>query len=339
MLSNLLHFHFLRPWWLCALIPLGFILWRMYTKPSRYTVWQKVCDPHLLDYLLRDIQKAQTLWPLRFLALAWFCAVFALAGPTWKLLPQPVYRALSSWVIVLDVSDSMDAKDIHPSRLARAKFKVLDLLNANRDSRFAMVAFTSQPFTISPLTQDAKTIASLVPALQTDIMPIQGSNIAAGIQHGVTLLKQAGDIKNGHVLLLTASTVKSNDIKIAKQLHNKQGVDISVIGIGTVKGAPIPRATGKFVMSSQDQVMLSKLDLSGLKALAKAGGGHYASYTNDAQDINYIMAPSKQQMATQASLATQVSQDWLDEGRWFLLIVVIITLFAFRRGWLEEVLR
>ena len=117
-------FHFLRPLWLLAAAPLAFLLWRMSRGDGSSDIWDEVCDLHLLPYLLVG-STLQRRWWLRIVGLAWLLCVIALAGPTWSQLEQPIYKGRTARVIVLDLSLSMDADDLKPSRLTRARFKVL----------------------------------------------------------------------------------------------------------------------------------------------------------------------------------------------------------------------
>ena len=146
-MNALSEFHWLRPEWLWALLPLAVIVRRLLRQVRRASAWETQCDPHLLEKLL--IQRARhQRWPLVLLAVAWVLAVIALAGPVWQKLPEPVYRTQAARVIVLDLSPSMNASDIRPSRIARARFKVLDLLKRYREGQTALVVFAGEPFVV-----------------------------------------------------------------------------------------------------------------------------------------------------------------------------------------------
>jgi len=145
-------------------------------------------------------------------------------------------------VILLDLSRSMDARDLKPSRLARARYKVEDLLARRGEGETALVVFAGAPFTVVPLTDDTKTIRSQLPALATDLMPVQGSNLAAAIDRGVALLKQAGSGR-GRILVL-ADGVNGKGAEEAAARARRGGYPVSVIGVGTLEGAPIPTPQG-----------------------------------------------------------------------------------------------
>ncbi len=339
MINALLHFHFIRPFWLWAFIPLVLIFWFLIFRSHTLTNWQKVCDKHLLPHLLTTGSNEKTIWPRILAFVAFFFAIIAMAGPTWSRQPQAVYQALNSKVIVLDMSQSMDASDIAPTRLQRAKYKVLDILKQLKDARVGMVVFTSEPFVLSPLTKDANTISLLVPTLNTSIMPVQGSNISAALLKAQQLLQQGGASSGGQIILITDSNVTNQDVSVARDLAS-QGITTSVLGIGSEQGAPIKKAEGGFVTDNKGNIILPRLNVDALNRLAEAGNGRYINFTNDDRDVESLLLPSiSDRFNQQAKLSKQMTDVWQDQGRWFILISLLIALLAFRRGFLLEVLR
>ena len=173
---NLAEFHFIRPFWLLAFIPYTVILVLMWRNKLRNGNWSAVCDPALLPFILQEKVVNQSRWPLTSAALAAVLVIIALAGPTWQRLPSPVFRNDLAVVIALDLSRSMDAGDIKPSRLIRARYKIADILKRRKDGQTALLVYAGDAFTVTPLTDDTETIASQLEALNTDIMPSQGSD-------------------------------------------------------------------------------------------------------------------------------------------------------------------
>ncbi len=158
-------FHFLRPEWLWGLLPLVGLLVLLAKRGANAHVWESVCDAHLIPHVLVGTTGAKSRSPIILLGLSWTLGLVALAGPVWSQLPQPVFRAESALVIVLDVSRSMDAQDVAPSRLTRAKHKILDILQARQEGQTALVIFAGESFVVSPLTDDARTMKTLVQLL------------------------------------------------------------------------------------------------------------------------------------------------------------------------------
>ena len=189
MLADL---HFLRPHWLWVL-PLV-ILARGATRASQagWGGWQNVVSQALAPYVLSVTPNRQAEYRWWLLGLGGVLAVLALAGPAWQRIEQPVFRSDQALVIALDLSRSMDAQDISPSRLLRARLKILDILERRKSGQTALVVYSANAFTVTPLTTDTDTIAALVSSLSTDIMPSQGSYPIAAINKGRELLENAG---------------------------------------------------------------------------------------------------------------------------------------------------
>ena len=167
-------FHFLRPFWLFALIPLAALIWHMQKSNLTSGSWQSVVDPELLQHLLVGQGRVKQSWPVALVALVGFVAIIALSGPVWEKLPQPIYKQQAALAIALDLSRSMDANDLKPSRLTRARHKITDILASRPEGQSAMIAYAAEAFVVTPLTEDSATINALLPSLSTDIMPAQG---------------------------------------------------------------------------------------------------------------------------------------------------------------------
>lgn len=322
--------HFLRPWWLTALIPCVYLVWSIMQTRGSTTAWQRACDPHLLPHLLTKPQQAQRGLPIVILSLAWMLTVLALGGPTWSRTPTAVYRSVVSRVIVLDVSPAMLARDLKPSRMERAKFKVRDLLSAMDDGQVGMVAFSQRGFVVSPLTQDAATIAAMIPELNPGMMPVGGYNIANSLQKALQLLQQAG-AHSGQIILITANTPTKHDVDVARQLR-KQGYQLNVLGIGTTQGAPIPSEQG-FLQNQQGSIVTSRLNPSALENLATLGGGSYRTFTNTDTDVKSLLQTSLS-LSQHAEKTQRKLSSWRDQGRWLVLVCLPLAAFGFRRGWL-----
>lgn len=328
-------FHFIRPWWLLTLIPviiLLILLWRCRTTQGN---WHQQCDPHLLPHLLVGRSVRSRPWGYALLCLASLLMVLALAGPSWSHQPQPIYRQANARMIVLDLSASMNAQDLQPSRLQRAKYKVLDFLKRIKEGQTGMLVFSKQPFVVSPLTQDSHTIASMVPVLSTSTVPVQGSNIALAIKKASQLLQQS-EVNRGSIIVVTDSNPNQAAIDAARAAR-KKGYRIFVLGIGTAKGAPIALANGGFMTNAQGGIIIAQLDAKALRKLATAGGGRYLPFSNNNQDVKTLIALSNQ--SDRKGNLKQSSEDkllWQDEGHWLVWLLLLIAMLVFRRGWWEK---
>jgi len=328
-------FHFLRPVWLLAFVPLFAALWRLHRSRSRLGNLTRICDPVLLPHLIidRPLGKRTTLG-LWLTALGGSLAIVALAGPVWDRLPVPVFRNENAVVIVLDLSTAMDASDLKPSRLDRARYKIADLLRARRDGQTALVIYAGDAFTVTPLTDDAATIASQLSALSTELSPVSGQRADLGLDLAVRLLRQAG-LRSGDILLMTAGADQSAALEAAKRVRD-EGFRLSVLGVGTEAGGPVPRSKGGLWKDEQGNILVPKLDPSALRRLADAGDGRYREITADSSDIDALLAFfNRPAPNTVQSSAAQVRlEQWIERGPWLVLAILPIAALAFRRGWL-----
>ena len=326
-------FHFLRPYWFLALLPLAILLWQLWHRKFHNRSWRAVCDPRLLPYLLTNTEGGQKRWPIIVSGLMALLVILALAGPVWEKLKQPVFREESALVIVLDLSRSMDAADVQPTRLARAQLKVVDILRRRKEGQTALLVYAADPYTVSPLTEDSNTIVSLVKSLSTSLMPVQGSKPGKALQRATQLLKQAG-ATHGNILLITDGINASQATALAGQVTS-HGYQLSVLGVGTAQGAPIAIAGGGFLKDRSGDIVVPKLDAAALAQVARLGGGRYHTLTTDSTDLNHLLAGIKVQRFNAQRKATKFNADhWQEQGPWLLLLVLPFAALAFRKGYL-----
>ena len=326
---NLADFHFIRPLWLLALIPFVVVLSLSWKNKLKQGNWTQVCDAELLPYILQQRATMQNRWPLVSSALAGLITIIALAGPTWEQLPSPVFRSASALVILLDLSRSMDAADIKPSRLIRARYKIADILQRRKDGQTALIVYAGAVFTVTPLTEDTETINSQLTALETDIMPSQGSNTALALEQAVVLFKQAG-LTRGQILLVTDGVILEDTLKVARSLDAYQ---LSILAVGTAQGAPIKIPQGGFLKDVGGNIVVPKLNNQDLQKLANIGGGSFRLISADDSDIEALLVSldtrAEQQQKEGNNLLLNL---WQDQGPWLLLLVLPLAVLSFRRG-------
>ena len=200
-LSDPRAFHFLHPAWLLA-VPLawGLVVW-LETRRKREGGWTRVVDADLLPLLrLGDSGRGRSPWLL--VGTVWTLGALALAGPAWQHERTRTFRVPAAWMLVLDLSPSMDAEDLEPNRVARARYAVDDVLSAARDARVGLIVFGDEPHTVAPLTTDVATIRSLLRPLAPDLMPEPGDALAPALDAAGRLLHD-GAAHHGQVVVLT----------------------------------------------------------------------------------------------------------------------------------------
>lgn len=317
--------HFQEPLWLLAFIPLGLVLWLVSRTNPNTSAWSKVIDQNLLPYLLQGKESKVSKLPKWLLILGGLLAIIALADPVWKKIPRPVFQTNSARVIVLDLSNSMQANDLKPSRIERARFKIEDILSLEEEGQTGLVVFAGDAFTASPLTRDVDTIRNLLQVFTPRLMPAQGSRVDYGLQKAHELLKQAG-VNNGQVLLIADGV--SNQPKALKAVEALKiaGHTVSVLAVGTKEGG---------VLRFPTKDVTVKLDVDALQEISKKGGGGYHMITSNNTDLNTVLKTVvNNDKQNQEATDDFKSADWQSTGPFILLLLLPIAALAFRKGWL-----
>jgi len=335
ILSALQQFHFIRPYWLLAIIPLALFIWLYSRYQTHSRSWASVIDQRLLPHLLqgRHLKKKST--PTSLLLIPGMLVILALSGPAFEKRPQPVFKAQSALVILLDLSRSMDATDIKPSRLIRAHFKINDILKQRKEGQTALIVYAADAFVVSPLTDDANTISSQVTALETSIMPGQGSRLDIALEKARELFKNAGQSR-GHIFVISDS-INTRSLNIIENLKS-ENYTLSVLAIGTQEGAPIAAAGGGFVKDNNGSIVVPKLDITSMKQAANAGGGKFSLLTASDRDINKLLSSIHIDKSETGDAQLDASGNkfktdlWHEEGPWLLLLVIPFAAYAFRKG-------
>ena len=271
--------------------------------------------------------------PMWMLAFVWIISVIALAGPTWERLPQPVYQLKMGHVIVIDMSLSMRATDMTPDRLTRAKYKAIDLVNAIGEGEMGLVAYAGDAFVISPLTEDAGNITTLIPSLSPEIMPVPGSDPLLGIESASELLTNAG-YNSGMIYWIT------DGIELEQQQELQEYVasipfTVNALTVGTSEGAPIRQQSGELLKDFTGSIVIPKLNEGAVKGVVKTSGGRFESFTSNDADIDALASVSlldKSDSEENEEESNLQGDQWKEVGPYLLLILLPFAAFAFKRG-------
>lgn len=337
MTSDLIEqFHFLRPDWFYLIIPavLLFVMFRVRQKMG--SNWTNAIDPALLPYLIDSSEQKSTRNPLLLALIAWLVAIVALAGPVWQKTPQPVHEREDALIILLDLTRSMYATDVKPNRLVRARRKLLDLLKLRDEGVTGLIVYSGDAHTVSPLTDDSKTIAEMIPAVAPEMMPAPGSHLAPAIELALKLFTDA-NVSSGRILVITDEI---RDIANSQALarSNRVAFPISVMSVGTAEGAPINAEAfyreGGFLKDQYGTLIIPKVNESAIKDFASLAGGRYSPMTLTDEDLDYLLAEEIIQNIEEFRTLERDFDVWFEEGPWLLLILLPLASLAFRRGWL-----
>lgn len=287
-------FHFLRPWWLVALIPTALILLAIARRDRVDLQWSGVISPNLLKHMIVTPPRRWHIKPPYLVGLALVLGIIALAGPTWRRELPPFVEDKAALMIALDVSASMGQSDVAPSRLDRAKQKVHDLLAARGSARSGLIAYAGTAHLVMPLTDDRGVIEPFLAALTPGLMPVQGKNPVAAIELATASLD--GEPFAGTVLLVADSTGPADATSLRKAAGRNNVMMLSVRPPQDTTGVPV------------DNV----------------------DVTVDRTDIQSLERRIETQFAS--AQAEQSGTRWRDDGFWLLWPVVLLGALWFRRG-------
>lgn len=297
--------HFLRPWWFLAFIPWAIVLYGLW-KESWFarSVWERVCDKALLDVMQHERHHRTIAWlPLSLWASVFFVLI-ALTGPCWSKYPLPNLQPIYPKVIVLDMSPDMLESDWRPSRLERVKLLLHSLLQTDAQAWLSMIVFSSEPFTVSPLTEDTKTIDSLLDELHPDILPVSGYNLVSALEEAHRLIEESG-FQTGSILVMTGRAPDPQAIELVS--------DWATAGITT---SLLPLARHEKSTNTQ--------------ALVEEGHGRLYDMNTARADLKHWL------LAQDRSLTKWLQREnisvWKDEGYWFIVLAFLPLLILFRRG-------
>ncbi|MGN7737402.1 VWA domain-containing protein [Hyphomicrobiales bacterium] len=318
-------FHFLRPLWLLALLAVPLLIYLVSRRGDVRSQWQGMIAPHLLDHLLIEKCGKRRLQPVHITAALIAVAAIAAAGPTWQRERPPFVEDTAPLAIAIDLNPTMNATDISPTRLERAKLKVQDILSLRKGSRTALFAYAGSAHMVLPLSDDAALVKTYLAALSPQIMPVEGKDTAKALQEVEKAL--ANETAPGTILFMTDGVERS----AFQAFSQNQGRNaVMVLGIGTVEGGPVKTADGGFLTDATGGHVRSKLDVDSLKALQSASTAEVATITSDDADVRWIVRRIQTNFA--AKTAEGLTR-WHDAGWWLTIPIAVFGLFWFRRGW------
>jgi Ca-activated chloride channel family protein len=329
-LSPLASFHFLHPAWLLALPPLLLLSARRALRRARDGSWSRIVDAQLLP-LLRVSQARRGHSPWMLLGVIWTLAVLALAGPAWRHEQSSAFRVPAAWVVVLELSPSMNARDVAPDRVTRARYAVADILSAAQDARVGLVAYAGEPHTVAPLTSDVATVRLLLQPLSPGLMPEPGDALAPALEEADGLLRAAAGAHRQVIVLADGSGDVAESLRTARRLAER-GITVNIVGVGTEAGAPSPGGRGEFARDSQGALKMTRMQSDALKRIAVAGGGLFVPLAQLPGLLHALQAHRAGPLEAGEATNEQVGH-WRNEGVWMLPPLLLLSALLARRGW------
>ncbi|WP_224067602.1 VWA domain-containing protein [Vibrio penaeicida] len=315
-------FLFMNPYWLLGILPaIALSFWIKKGSSSKGLI-----ASHLAQAM--GISQNRARYIHHFWFVFWSISCIALAGPSFEKQTRPAFNVSHARVLVLDMSRSLYANDIKPNRLQQLKYKALDLLPEWKEGSTGLVVFAGGAYTISPLTTDSQTLASLIPDLKPEIMPHQGSNVVAAVELAIKLMSDAGHQK-GDIILLADELTEAQAKSVTKLLGNSWRM--SAVAIGTEQGAPILLPEGELLKSPSGNTVIAKTEFDGFNLVARHSGGVFSPLRGDGKDVEAISALSITPSTSSDSDSQEIS-DRINNGYWLLPALVIAALGLFRKG-------
>ncbi len=299
MSAMLANFHFIRPLAL-LLLPLVLFLWWLWQRRSDpLRGWREQIEPELLKALISGDGRVLR-GPIVATLAAWIIAAIAIAGPSWRLEPNPFADEGTPLMILLKADASMNNPDPAPSRIERAHLKINDLAKARAGLPLGLIAYAGSAHLVLPPTEDTSAVAQMAAEISPEIMPAAGDRPDLAIRKAAEIL---GD-KGGTIVIL-ADSMSGESPSLATAIR-ESGLKVHVISINS-KG------------SSQDaalQKVVSSLDAS------------FQTMSADDSDIAKLLRLAE---SSAGGKSGELGDRWQEAGWWLVPILVILSAFSFRR--------
>ena len=320
-------FHFIRPLWLAALPLLALLWWLVRRRGERGTEVGDLIAPHLRDALIVHRENATRLRAVDGVIAAGICLALAAAGPAWNRVPSPWFSETAPLVVALEVSDSMRANDVLPSRLDRARFKILDLIGARTGGRTAIVAYSGSAHIVVPPSSDVAVLKPLLESLDPAVMPVPGSNPAAALPLALELLGAEAD--RGSVLFVNDGFSPADVEPLAEFSRKPGSPGLAALVVGTDAGGVALMPDGSPVPGRSGQLLDTRVDPGMLREVASAASATVTRMQTGDGDVRTLL----RSIASHLTQAEDPDARWEEQGWWLLWPAAGLMLVWFRRGW------
>jgi Ca-activated chloride channel family protein len=328
MLEQLSALHFLRPQWLLLLVPAALLYLIVLQREDVSKRWREIIAPELLEKLLIGRRRRWRFRPIHSTCLGIALAAIGMAGPTWTRELPPFTEDKAPLVIAIDLSRDMDAIDVQPTRLERAKLKIHDLMKVRQGSRTALFVYAAGAHLVLPLTADADLMDLYVESLSTNLIPPGEKDTAAALKKINTFLQ--GETVPGTILFITSAIERRAFPAFVNAGGDDARNQILILGVGTAQGGPLRTASGEFLTENGRRVF-SRLDVEGFKALKSQADIPVSTVTLDDADVKWVQRRAVSHL--QAMQQRDAKIRWVDEGYWLVIPVALLTALWFRKGW------
>lgn len=321
--------HFLRPHWLWMMLAIPVFYASLFMRENARRPWQGLIEPALLDHLIVPRKHRWRFRPVHLLSLVIALGTLAAAGPTWRREQPPFAEDKAPLVIALDLSTTMNAVDLNPTRLERVKLKLRDLIHRRNGGRTALFAYADHAYMVLPFTTDESLFDIYLDTLRTNLMPHEGKDSARALHAIEDFVKD--ETVPGTILFVTDG-IEPSALPFLHQFTQKQDQpdEILVLGVGTSEGGPVQDGPSHFLEDRSGRRVFSKLDIAALRALSR-DGIDASTLTPDDDDIQWIQHHTQHHMELLEQKNTRTR--WIDEGYLLSIPLAVLSAFWFRKGW------
>lgn len=270
--------------WMLLIIPILVLV--------RFIVWQKrkhnlrkFGDPSLLKEMMPDVSKYRPTIKFCLLLSAITILIFMIARPQVGSKISHEKREGIEVLIALDISNSMLAQDVIPSRLEKSKLLIEDLVDHFTNDKVGLVVFAGDAFVQLPITNDYVSAKMFLQNINPSLITTQGTDLARAISLSQSCFTHREHIGRAIIVITDGEDHEGGALEAAREAY-KKGINVFILGVGTSKGAPIPDGNGGYLKDNSGQTVLSALNEQMCQQVAKAGNGVYihVDNTSDAQE-------------------------------------------------------
>ena len=265
--------------YLLAVIPVLALLRFMLTRVQKKRL-KKFGDPQLVRQLMPDVSRWRPLVKFWLLQAALALIIVMLARPQFGTRISHEKRQGIETLIAMDISNSMLAEDVTPSRLDRCKMMVENLVDNFTDDKIGLIVFAGDAFIQLPITSDYVSAKMFLSDIQPSMITTQGTDIALAISKAQNSFTQEENIGKAIIVITDGEDHEGKAVEAAKEAKNK-GMRVYVLGVGSDGGAPIPDGNGGYMKDRSGNTVMTRLNQDMCRQIAQAGGGAYIHVDNN----------------------------------------------------------
>lgn len=308
--------------WLLVLVGLLLII-RMLTYINQKKRLRHFGDPALMRQLMPDVSRWRPLIKFILLELTLVLLIVALARPQQANGVSQEKRSGIETVIALDISNSMRATDVTPSRLDRAKMMIENLVEDFIDDKIGLVVFAGDAFVQLPITSDYVSAKMFLSTIDPSMINNQGTDIAAAIDIASHCFTQQEHVGKAIIVITDGEDHEGEAVEAAKAAREK-GYNVYVLGIGTTRGAPVPDpSSGNYMIDNHGETVMSRLNEQMCQEVAQAGGGAYIHVDNNSGAQRLLDEELNKLEKGESTIYSDYSEQFQYAAAFALLLLII----------------